>query len=332
MTDMLKTLLTKNIHFIKEITVNWVENPNRKLGGIIDCGAILTLSGFQWVDSYIKRNGLKWEDLDRNSSKERFRFGDGAPMNTRTTVILPFKITDQHGKNTIIKIKVYVVDALVPLLIGKDAHLSLNICTIPSTSTCQLGLDPNRNTYQLSTTPGGHWCIEFQDLSNTDGLQEIHNDNIEVDNNVDHNMESDENIIGLIKSTSKHPNNIEKYRKIQALHRSTNHKSARNMLNMYKSTGEELSADFKKIIQDVVDRCETCQVHKSSYARPKISGTTPKKPNNIITVDLKFFEGVPVLWIIDSSSRYAIGKVLRTKEMEEVVKALEQSPGNVVSL
>ena len=45
LTDMFKTLLTKNIHFIKEITVNWVENPNRKLGGIIDCGAILTVSG-----------------------------------------------------------------------------------------------------------------------------------------------------------------------------------------------------------------------------------------------------------------------------------------------
>ena len=190
LTYMLKTLLTKNIHFIREISVNWVENPNRKLGGIIDCGAILTVSGLQWVEAYINRNGLNWEDLDRGSSKERFCFGDGGPMNTKITVHLPFKITDQLGKNTIIKIKVYMVDALVPLLIGKDAHLSLNICTIPSTSTCQLGLHPNRNTYQLSTTPGGHWCIEFQDLSNTDGLQEIHNDNIEVDNNVDHNMES----------------------------------------------------------------------------------------------------------------------------------------------
>ena len=40
-------------------------------------------------------------------------------------------------------------------------------------------------------------------------------------------------------------------------------------------------------------------------------------------MDLKFFDGVPVLWIIDSFSRYAIGKVLRSKEIEEVVKALE---------
>ena len=124
---------------------------------------------------------MRWDDLDKNSSKERFRFGDGAPMNTRTTVVLPFKITDQQGTNTIIKIKVYVVDASVPLLIGKDAHLSLNICTVPSTSTCQLGLEPNRKNYQLSTTPGGHWCIEFQDLSEGDELQNTYNGNIATD-------------------------------------------------------------------------------------------------------------------------------------------------------
>ena len=49
----------------------------------------------------------------------------------------------------------------------------------------------------------------------------------------------------------------------------------------------------------------------------------PKKPNDIITLDLKFFDGIPVLWIIDAYTRYAIGKVLKNKEMEEVVKNVE---------
>ena len=117
LTCMLKTLLSKNIHFIREITVNWVENPSIKLGGIIDCGALLTVSGLKWVEAYIHRNGLRWEDLNRGSSKERFRFGDGGPMATKMTVQMPFKITDLLGKEITIKIKVYVVDAKVPLLI-----------------------------------------------------------------------------------------------------------------------------------------------------------------------------------------------------------------------
>ena len=92
---------------------------------------------------------------------------------------------------------------------------------------------------------------------------------------------------------------------------------------MYKNSGEVISAEFKKIITDVVDRCETCQIHKNSYSVPKLSGVMPKKPNDIITMDLKFFSGVPVLWFIDAFSRYAFGKVLKSKEMEEVVKSME---------
>ena len=79
-----------------------------------------------------------------------------------------------------------------------------------------------------------------------------------------------------MKKVSKHPNNIEKYRRVKSLHRSTNHKSARNMINMYKNSGEDINTEFKKIITDVVDRCETFQVNKRSYSVPKISSTMPK--------------------------------------------------------
>ena len=107
-------------------------------------------------------------------SRERFRFGDGGPMATKMTVQVPFKIKDMLGEDKTINFKVYVVDAKVPLLIGKDTHQSLNICTTPASSTCQLGLHSERSTYNLKTTPGRHWSIEFQDISkeidNTDDI------------------------------------------------------------------------------------------------------------------------------------------------------------------
>ena len=40
-------------------------------------------------------------------------------------------------------------------------------------------------------------------------------------------------------------------------------------------------------------------------------------------MDLKFFDGVPVLWMIDAFSRFAVGKVLKSKEADEVIKHLE---------
>ena len=50
------------------------------------------------------------------------------------------------------------------------------------------------------------------------------------------------------------------------------------------------------------------------------SGLMPKKPNNILKMDLKFFNGTPLLWMIDAYTRFAVGKVLKNKEMDEEVK------------
>ena len=119
-------------------------------------------------------------------------------MATKMTVQVPFKITDMFGKDKTIKIKVFVVDAKVPLLIGKDTRQSLNICTTPASSTCQLGLRSERSTYNLKTTPGGHWCIKFQDIS-----KEIDNTDDIVD---DTEAEERANIIGIMKKTSKQSN------------------------------------------------------------------------------------------------------------------------------
>ena len=73
LTNLIKTLISKNINFIKPVEVNWIENPRKKLEGILDYGAILTVSGLSWMEAYINRNKLTWEDLDLGKSKERFR-------------------------------------------------------------------------------------------------------------------------------------------------------------------------------------------------------------------------------------------------------------------
>ena len=59
LAKMMKTLLSKNINFINEIEVHWIENPGIKLGGILDYVAILTVSGLIWMEAYINRNNLQ---------------------------------------------------------------------------------------------------------------------------------------------------------------------------------------------------------------------------------------------------------------------------------
>ena len=64
---------------------------------------------------------------------------------------------------------------------------------------------------------------------------------------------------------------------------------------MYKNSGEDINTEMRKTIEDVVNRCETCQTNKNSFLVPKISRVMPKKPNDILTLDLKFFDGTTVL-------------------------------------
>ena len=112
-------------------------------------------------------------------------------------------------------------------------------------------------------------------------------------------IDNSENLVGIV---TKDPEILELSRKVKSLHRSTHHKSIRNMLEMYKSEGRTITAVLRKTVEDVVNSCETCQLTKRSNSVPKVSGAMPTRPNDILTLDLKFFDKEPVLWMIDAFS------------------------------
>ena len=68
---------------------------------------------------------------------------------------------------------------------------------------------------------------------------------------------------------------------------------------------------------------------KKSQPRPKVGMIKATSPNDIITLDLKQFNRngkiKNVLWMICAFSRFAIGKILESKEGIEVVKAIEEA-------
>ena len=46
---------------------------------------------------------------------------------------------------------------------------------------------------------------------------------------------------------------------VKNLHLSNNHESDVNMLEMYKRTGIDITTDFRKVVEEVVNSCEICQ-------------------------------------------------------------------------
>ena len=83
-------------HFIRPLATYWVDNPEAKMGGTMDVGAVLTASGLKWMIAYIKKNGLDWNQLKVGKSGQRFRFGDGHTMPTEMTVVIPVRNVIVH--------------------------------------------------------------------------------------------------------------------------------------------------------------------------------------------------------------------------------------------
>ena len=62
-----------------------------------------------------------------------------------------------------------------------------------------------------------------------------------------------ENLVGIMKPVTKDPEILELKRKVKSLHGSNHHKSSRNMLEMYKSKGRDITAVLRKTLEDVVN-------------------------------------------------------------------------------
>ena len=111
------------------------------------------------------------------------------------------------------------------------------------------------------------------------------------------------------------------YRRVQRVHRLTNHKQERNMIHLYKSAGKD-SANVRKAIKEVIKKCDVCQRTRRSQGHQKFTFPKSSSFNEIIAIDLKEINGVHILWMICSFTRYAKGVVLKSKEASEVVKGL----------
>ena len=111
---------------------------------------------------------------------------------------------------------------------------------------------------------------------------------------------------------------------IKKIHEVTNHKNADNLMWAFKCANL-MDSDLKKNINQVISNCRVCKKFMKTFSWPK--ATLPKSTefNQIVTLDLKFFYGVPILWLVDSCTRFIKGAVLKNKEGPTLVKAIHKN-------
>ena len=110
--------------------------------------------------------------------------------------------------------------------------------------------------------------------------------------------------------------------KIKKVHNNTNHKSEKNLLHAYKQANL-LTDEARKHIKKVCKTCTVCQKYKKSQGSPKYALPKVTDFNQVFTLDSKHFGEKYVLWVVDSFTLFIQGKVIKNKQADTVVDALQ---------
>ena len=86
-----------------------------------------------------------------------------------------------------------------------------------------------------------------------------------------------------------------------------------------------MSPVLANIIDRVVNDCKVCQKFQRSVARPRVTLPKASSFNEVVTLDLKEFGSKYVLWMIDSFSRFIVGKLLSNKKVDTIIQAIMDS-------
>ena len=90
-------------------------------------------------------------------------------------------------------------------------------------------------------------------------------------------------------------------------------------MSAYRNAGW-MSPGLVHIIECIVNDCKVCQKFQKSVTLPKVSSL-----NQVVTLDLKEFGSKYVLWMIDSFSRFIVGKLLSNKKADAIIQAIMDS-------
>ena len=114
------------------------------------------------------------------------------------------------------------------------------------------------------------------------------------------------------------------FRAVKKVHEVNRHKGKEKLLLAYRNAGW-MSPEMVNTIERVFNDCKICQKLQKSVARPKLTLPKVSSFNEVVTLDLKEFGSKYVLWMIDSFSRFIVGKLLSNKKADTIIQAIMDS-------
>ncbi len=295
---MRKTANDLNVNWCEEyneeILVNFTEKGKQVM--ILDLGAPVSLAGKEWIKQYLEDHGVELKDLKSFECHQTFKFGPSRQYVSSTMVDLPVIVRRLDGKEDVLQVFTYLIDADVPFLCGKRELKDRWKSKIDTENNIlETKIDGQRKEFRMIGTGGNHVALEIE----KGNLKE------------EQIFFTEEN------------EDMNTFKAIKKVHEVTNHKSAEQLLKHYKRA-DLIGPDTVKTIKRVVRDCKICQKFGKSMVKPKIALPNASSFNEVVTLDLKQFGNKHVLWCIDSFTRFIQGKLLRNKKAETILNAINK--------
>ena len=93
---------------------------------ILDLGAPVSIAGVPWMRQYLAGFGLEIENMKSVSCNQPFVFSPSKRYVSKSLVERPILVTRMDGKEDVLIVQTYLVDAEVPILCGKQTLESRN--------------------------------------------------------------------------------------------------------------------------------------------------------------------------------------------------------------
>ena len=111
------------------------------------------------------------------------------------------------------------------------------------------------------------------------------------------------------------------FKAVKKVHEINRHKGKEQLLHAYRNAGW-MSPEMSNTIERVVNDCKVFQKFQKSIAQPRATLPKASSFNETVTLDLKEFGNKYVLWMIDSFSRFMVGKLITNKRADTIIQAV----------
>ncbi len=145
----------------EEIQVNFTEKGKQVM--ILDLGAPVSLAGNGWIKQYLEDHGLELKDLKSFKCHQRLTFGPSKQYISKLMVELPVIVRRLDGKEDVLQVFTYLVDADVPFLCGKRELKDRWKSKIDTeNNVLETKIDGKRKDFRMVGTGGNHVALEIE--------------------------------------------------------------------------------------------------------------------------------------------------------------------------